>query len=345
MGLNYGRASVVVFDPVNVNLRTTQYALHQIGFREITCLTALSEVRRRINDNPPELLLCEATAGDSEVLQFVRDVRAGEVGHNPFIAMLLTSWARDGGALKQAISSGADDVVIRPFSTSFLDDRVRTLVRARKPFIVTSDYIGPDRRRDPARESGGVEPINAPNLLRSVVEGDGHDVEQDQRWIVEAREAVDSERLRRLAMRIVVGVEAAVREMDRGARPQIDAGDFGRAAKELRLRLARMRCGEASQIAQALCEITTKLTEPEGFNKANLGLAKELAQGAYAAYAGGDQIERSAEEIERTVQALRKRMAMVAAQSVAPSDTAPGGEGGAEDGGAEGSAELKRAAG
>jgi hypothetical protein len=39
-------------------------------------------------------------------------------------------------------------VIIRPFSTSFAEDRIRTLIRARKPFIVTSDYIGPDRRRD-----------------------------------------------------------------------------------------------------------------------------------------------------------------------------------------------------
>ena len=63
------------------------------------------------------------------------------------------------------MASGEDDVLIRPFSASFLAERVRTLVDARKDFVVTSDYIGPNRRKASDR-SNYVSMLEVPNTLR-----------------------------------------------------------------------------------------------------------------------------------------------------------------------------------
>lgn len=330
-GIDYKQASAVVFDPVHVNLRTTRYALHELGFREIECLGALAELRRRIDEKPAHLLILETAQNESEVFRLVRAIRSGEVGSNPFLAILLTCWARDGAVLRQAIGCGADDVIIRPFSTAFAEDRIRTLVKARKPFIVTSDYIGPDRRRDEQRGAGSVKPIDAPNTLKAAVEGDEEEMHRAGAWIREAQATVEHERLRRLCMRIVVGMEVALREMRANREPQLDVGDLERSAKELRMRLSRAKAREAGRVAQALAEVVETLKTAEGFTSANLGLAKELAMGAYAAFAGGEDgagIPGAGEEIERTVEALRKRMK---AQQQ-------------NDGGAEPDAELKRAA-
>ncbi|TGY87432.1 response regulator receiver protein [Marinicauda algicola] len=330
-GLDYKRATAVVFDPVHVNLRTTRYALHELGFRDIESIGSLAELRRRLDEKPCHLLIVETAQNEAEVFRLVRAIRSGEVATNPFLAILLTCWARDGGVLKQAIGCGADDVIIRPFSTAFAEERIRTLVKARKPFIVTSDYIGPDRRRDSNRDSGSVKPIEAPNTLKAAVEGDEDEMNRAAAWIREAQQTVEHERLRRLCMRIVVGMEVAVREKQANREPQLDIGDLERSAKELRMRLSRAKAREAGRVAQALTEVVESLKTPDGFTSSNLGLAKELAMGAYAAYAGGDGdsgIPGAGDEIERTVEALRKRMK---AQQQ-------------NGGGAEGDAELKRAA-
>lgn len=330
-GIDYKRASAVVFDPVHVNLRTTRYALHEIGFREIESLGSLVELRRRVEEKPAHLLVVETAQNETEVFRLVRAVRAGEVGSNPFVAILLTCWARDGAVLKQAIGCGADDVIIRPFSTAFAEERIRTLIKARKPFIVTSDYIGPDRRRDDQRGAGSVKPIDAPNTLKAAVEGNDDDMDRAAAWIREAQATVEQERLRRLCMRIVVGVEVALREKKANREVQLDVGDLERSAKELRMRLSRARAREAGRVAQALYEVVETLKTPEGFTSANLGLAKELAIGSYAAFVGADEnsgIPGANKEIERTVEALRKRMKSQQQN----------------DGGAEPDAELKRAA-
>ncbi len=329
---DYRRARVALYDPVHVNQRTTRYALQQIGFRSIESISSVSELKRLISDDAPHLLVLETSDHESELFRMVRAIRAGDLSNNPFATIILTSWKRDTSIVQNAIGCGADDVIIRPFSTSFAEDRIRTLIRGRKPFIVTGDYIGPDRRRDSAR-GGGAAPIEAPNLLRAVIDDDKKALAHSRAWIDEARLTVDSERLRRLCLRVVIGAEAAVRELSAGREPVMDLGEFEKGAREVRTRLARIKSTEASRVARALCEVAAELREPDGFNDANLSLAKELAMAAYVAYAGDDGIERSADEIEKAASALQRRMAQAS------------GAKGEAGGGAGGEAGLKRAAG
>lgn len=328
---DYRRASVVLCDPVHVNLRTTRYALQQIGFRDIESLSSVRELKRRMQDDAPHLLVAETGDNEAELFALVRAVRAGDISNNPFAAILLTSWKRDTAVVRQAIGCGADDVIIRPFSTTFAEERIRVLVKARKPFIVTSDYIGPDRRRDAERESG-APPITAPNLLKAAVEDDAEALSSARAWIDEAQRTVDSERLRRLCMRVIVGAEAAAREVRAGRTPAMDMSEFERGAREVRQRLTRARSGEAARVSKALCEVAAELSEPAGLTAANLSLAKELAMAAYVAFAGDDGIERSGEEIEKAAAMLQKRMAQAHRRDAQP------------DGGAAPTSELKRAA-
>jgi len=329
---DYGRASVVLYDPVHVNLRTTRYALQQIGFRDIKSFGTFRELKRAIQEDAPHLLIAETADHEADVFRLVRALRSGEVSNNPFCSILLTSWKRDTNIVRQAVGCGADDVIIRPFSTSFAEERVRTLVKARKPFIVTGDYIGPDRRRDPTRSEGSAPPIEAPNMLKAVVEDDHEALTRAQAWIDEARRTVDSERLRRLCLRVIVGAEAAERELKAGRTPAMDLTEFEKGAREVRSRLAHLKSSEATRVARALCEVCAELREADGLTAANLSLTRELAMAAYVAYAGDDGIENSAEEIERAAQSLQKRMAQSAG---AEAQTG---------GGAADQAELKRAA-
>jgi DNA-binding response OmpR family regulator len=328
---NYSRASVTLYDPVHVNQRTTRYALQQLGFRTIDSVSSLSDIKQKLIEEAPHLLMMETSDNEADVFRMVRAIRAGELSNNPFATIILTSWKRDTAIVRQAIGCGADDVIIRPFSTSFAEERIRTLVRGRKPFIVTSDYIGPDRRKDRSR-GDGAEPIEAPNMLQAVIDDDREALTRARAWIDEAQRTVDSERLRRLCMRVIIGAEAAAREIKAGRQPVIDLEGFEKGAREVRQRMARVRSSEAARVAQALCEVAAELRERDGCTEANLSLAKELSMAAYVAFAGDDGIERSADEIEKAAASLQKRMAGAAARKAEA------------NGGAEDEAELKRAA-
>lgn len=349
---DYARAPVLLFDPVHVNQRTTRYALFEMGFRKIECVSSLREFRTLLAESSPALVVAESSATDTDVFNVVRQVRRGDLGPNPFAVLLLTTWSRDTGHIRRAIECGADDVIVRPFSTMFAEERVKTLIKNRKDFIVTSDYIGPDRRKDADRGSD-APPVAVPNFLRATVENDQQALADAQNWIREARETVTAERLRRLAMRIVISVELQMSKHSSGDRPpvRLDAVDLARTARELRAQLIKSGRREAAEVAEALIDQIKALGDGENAQPSSLRLIKELAMAAYAAFANGDSLERSKDEIGNTVSNLRKRLAAKAelaqrrAELAAARGAAAGEEGDTADGaGQDGTPGIKRAA-
>jgi hypothetical protein len=60
--------------------------------------------------------------------------------------------------------------LVKPFPPWQLIERIDCSANRRKPFVVTSERIGPDRRNDSGRESE-IPLINVPNTLRAKVQG------------------------------------------------------------------------------------------------------------------------------------------------------------------------------
>ncbi|WP_421791548.1 response regulator [Hyphobacterium sp.] len=308
--LDFQRAAVLLFDPVHVNLRTTRYALNEIGFRSIETCSTMEEFRRQLSENNWDLIVAECSSAKVDVFSITRQIRRGEATPNPYAVIALTSWTRDGGHVRKAIESGADDVIVRPFSTQFAEDRIRTMVRDRKAFVVTSDYVGPDRRSGP-RAASGEDAMIVPNTLQAKADGDEEALRVAYRGIRESKKHIEAERVRRLAMRIVVTAEL---QFDSSAGPAkaFDPADIMRSARELRDQLEKANRVDAVQVSEALIDHARNFRNPEERNVKNFRLIKELAIGVYAAYADGESLERAKDEIARTVKALRKRLSSAA---------------------------------
>lgn len=349
--VDYARAPVLLFDPVHVNQRTSRYALFEMGFRKIECISSLADFKTGLTETAPALIVAESSATDADVFKIVRSIRRGDLGRNPFVVILLTTWSRDTTHIRRAIECGADDVIVRPFSTMFAAERVRTLIRDRKHFIVTSDYVGPDRRKSTDRDSD-TQPLAVPNFLQAMVSGDEAAINRANSWVREAQEVVIAERLRRLAMRIVISVEIQLTKPADGAMPvKLDVIDMARTARELRVQLIKASRAEAAEVATALVDQITALGHGAAVTNRTLQLIKELAMATYAAFANGESLERSKDEIGRTVANLRTRLQSKSVDEKirAQLDAAQGQPGVAAGGTADatgqgGSAGIKRAA-
>jgi len=349
---DYSRATVLLFDPIHVNQRTTRYTLFELGFRQIECVSNLAEFKTALADTSPTLVVAESGATDADVFKIVRAVRRSELGSNPFVLFLLTTWSRDHNHIRKAIECGSDDVIVRPFSTMFVEDRVKTLVSNRKEFVVTSEYVGPDRRKDKSRETDAPS-VAVPNVLKATVEGDTAALSDAANWIKEANETIVAERLRRMAMRIVVSIELQLANEDENkAGVKLDLDDIGRTSRELKVQLIKAKRPEAVEVAEALLEQVESLGTEGGITDKGLRLTKELAMATYAAYANGDSLERSKDEIGRTVTNLKKRINTRSATTArkkaelekAAAKAETDGEKTADDAGHVGDAGIKRAA-
>ncbi len=204
--LSYDSAETVIFDPVAANRTATRAALYNLGFRRIEAVATLDALAESIRRRPPDLALCEAHGVVDELCAMVQGLRQGTSGYNPFIVIIVTAWEQNQGFVSRVLNCGADDLLLRPFSTNLLGQRIAVHAENRKRFVITSEYVGPDRRRESERPSN-AELFEPPNSLkmkakdRLTSEAAAQRLDQELKV---ARDVLTCEKLKRDAFQICV---------------------------------------------------------------------------------------------------------------------------------------------
>ncbi|MBI1212232.1 MAG: response regulator [Alphaproteobacteria bacterium] len=196
----YDIAEVVLFDPVAPNRSTTRTALNMMGFRQIFATSDYGEMLGTLRGKIFDLFIADITQDTSKICDLVGSMRSGTAGGNPFVHVVLMAWKLEDDLVKRALNCGADDLITRPYSVGFLSGRMKSLTEARKSFVVTSDYIGPDRRRDPTRGVSAIPMFDVPNTLRMRTRPDAQLVRIEgeiPNAIRESRAKINAERARR----------------------------------------------------------------------------------------------------------------------------------------------------
>ncbi len=197
--LSYDSVDVLIYDPVPSNRTATRATLYALGFRRTTSVSTIEAFVEAMQKNPPDIALCEAQGAADELCATIQQMRQGGSGHNPFVVIMVTAWEKNTSLISKVVSSGADDLLLRPFSTALLGQRIEAHIERRKGFVITTDYVGPDRRGDSSRASN-TELFEPPNSLkmkakdRMSPEAIARRLDAELR---QAREKLTSEKLRR----------------------------------------------------------------------------------------------------------------------------------------------------
>ena len=92
-------------------------------------------------------------------------LRHGVVGDNPFLSIAVLSHDAGSQRALDAMEWGADFALAVPSNADALRQCLETHFKARKPFIVTTEYMGPDRRQDVQRASK-IPQAEVPHVLK-----------------------------------------------------------------------------------------------------------------------------------------------------------------------------------
>jgi DNA-binding response OmpR family regulator len=114
-----------------------------VGYAETSdqCLLALSYIQ-------PELLIVDWDLDGGHGLQLVRRLRMGEAGDlYRTLPVIVVTTQHTSGDVERARNAGADEFVLRPFSTFTLVKRVQELQIRKREFVESPTYTGPCRRR------------------------------------------------------------------------------------------------------------------------------------------------------------------------------------------------------
>lgn len=162
---------VVLAEPRADVRKTLKQCLHDHGFRSVLDTGDLSQVASAVREGNVDLLIADTALPQGDFNEYVSDLRHGKHGINPFLVVITLVDKPDHTAVKAAMDSGTDHVLAKPFRPDALIRHVLELTHKRKRFVVTTDYIGPDRRN--GLRPGGMEIplIDVPNALRQRMTG------------------------------------------------------------------------------------------------------------------------------------------------------------------------------
>jgi DNA-binding response OmpR family regulator len=204
--LSYDSVDVLIYDPVSANRTATRATLYALGFRRTESVSSIEAFVESMQKNPPDIALCEAQGATDELCATIQQMRQGGAGYNPFVVIIVTAWEKTSSLITKVVSSGADDLLLRPFSTALLGQRIESHIERRKGFVITTDYVGPDRRSDSTRASN-VELFEPPNSLKMKAKDRMSPEVIAKRLETElrgAREKLTSEKLRRDSFQVCI---------------------------------------------------------------------------------------------------------------------------------------------
>ena len=145
--------------------------LQELGFCNMSLANDSSYVRDAIRRDRADVIIIDDGLPGEDVCDIVRDARHMRLGHNPFIVVLFSTRAEHPHLIEKFVNCGADDVMLKPLTAATVKQRMADLRDHRKKFVVTCDYIGPDRRMGPRPGLNEIPEIEVPNPLQAKLLG------------------------------------------------------------------------------------------------------------------------------------------------------------------------------
>lgn len=139
------------------------------GLRRTRTFGRIDDLMTALKEMSPDLLVVSDDMAPN-IFEIIRDIRQFRFGRNPFVMITMMVSADKDINTKKAILTGCDDVMIKPVSPGRLLERVAHFTFNRIPFIATTDYLGPERRRQTERPSA-IKQLIVVNSLLAKAEG------------------------------------------------------------------------------------------------------------------------------------------------------------------------------
>lgn len=169
-------------------------SLRSQGFNEVTEAGSVADFIEQAKGVDIDLIVTLSRPEGSGGSQWIRDLRLGLLESSPFPVILALLPTADKELVLATLDSGVDDLLVFPLSGETLFNRIKQFTQDRRPFVVTHDYIGPDRRVSPRADQPGATLVKVPNPVRARSVGVAD--EDIRRGIAEAIRVIDRDKLK-----------------------------------------------------------------------------------------------------------------------------------------------------
>jgi len=156
-GYELDHLSVLVVDPSQAGRELLVSTLKDIGVGTVRkvanglqAIEYLQGSRARFGGsaNPPvDLVLTDIATAPIDGFMLARWIRRHAQSPNHFMRVMVISGGLNVDNIRAGRNTGVNDFIAKPFTMNSLRDRISAAIHNFRPFVLVSNYFGPDRRR------------------------------------------------------------------------------------------------------------------------------------------------------------------------------------------------------
>ncbi|MEG3618402.1 response regulator [Magnetovibrio sp. PR-2] len=176
--MNFSKVRLVVSEPSDVIRDELEAALGTHGFHSMLSTSRHGAIEEALGATDVDCIICGHTTNPQDTQAFIQDIRHQRIGTNPVVVVFTLISDPQPQSIRQLVDSGCDSILVKEGAVETLVKRLKQITLQRKPFVVTSEYIGPDRR-DNQRSFGEIVPLlKVPNpmYLRAIADEDSETI-------------------------------------------------------------------------------------------------------------------------------------------------------------------------
>jgi len=123
-----------------------------VGVRNVRESRDGAEALEALRDWPADVAIVDFQMFPIDGVEFIRMVRNGADSKHPYLPIVMMTGHSEKSRVVEARDAGVTEFIAKPLTAKSVLERLQAVIYRPRPFVRTSTYFGPDRRRrdDPA---------------------------------------------------------------------------------------------------------------------------------------------------------------------------------------------------
>lgn len=143
---NLASASVLLVCDCQFSMGILVQAMSGLGFLNLNQCKTAPVAKDLISGEAFDVIIVEASKRSTAGLELIKWLRTETPPPSCFAPVLITSAHTPQDAMAQAMDSGCDMIIKKPFTAGVLLDRIVWMGRPDRQFVFSDGYVGPERR-------------------------------------------------------------------------------------------------------------------------------------------------------------------------------------------------------
>ena len=149
MPLDFSRLQLLLVDDNDFMRSVYRELLEAIGFRKTNLAEAVegTEALQLLQMRHIDIVICDLNMRPMNGKKFTRYIRTDPNSSDPYLPIIICTGHAEMVHIAHARDCGAHEILRKPVSASSLYARLQSVIETPRPFILSPNFVGPDRRR------------------------------------------------------------------------------------------------------------------------------------------------------------------------------------------------------